>query len=170
MSERRAVAGFEGFYEVSRDGFVYSVKTGRARSNRGLAGSGYVKLDLWGGGKKKQTYLHRVVAEAFCNAGGPEVNHKDGNKLNNHADNLEWVTRSENERHSRDVLGNLCKPVAAIDNASGVVRAWPSVEAAVRDGFHPAHIYLVLDKPCRTHRGLRWFRPATTIIGVAKRV
>lgn len=53
---------------------------------------------------------HRLVALAFCENANPTtkifVNHKDGNKLNNHYTNLEWVTKSENELHSIWVLGN----------------------------------------------------------------
>ena len=51
--------------------------------------------------------IHRLVAEAFISnpEDKREVNHKDGNRLNNCADNLEWVTRSENQIHSYKVLG-----------------------------------------------------------------
>lgn len=46
-------------------------------------------------------YLHRLVAEAFLDTWDPEltVNHIDGNKLNNHSDNLEMVTQTENMKH-----------------------------------------------------------------------
>ncbi|QDX95786.1 HNH endonuclease [Brevibacillus laterosporus] len=56
-------------------------------------------------GKKKSPRIHRLVAEVFVPnpKGLPFVNHVDGNKLNNDATNLEWVTRSENSRHAREM-------------------------------------------------------------------
>lgn len=55
----------------------------------------------------KNIYLHRLVAEHFVPNpdGKPNVNHKDGDKHNNAADNLEWVTHQENVDHSWNVLG-----------------------------------------------------------------
>ena len=55
-----------------------------------------------GNGKYKHWNIHNLVAEAFCPKGSEElvVNHKDGDKFNNRSDNLEWVTRSENDRHA----------------------------------------------------------------------
>jgi len=64
--------------------------------------SGYLRVTLTIDGKHKSYLIHRLVAKLFIpNPENKEyVNHKDGNKENNRADNLEWVTRSENERHA----------------------------------------------------------------------
>lgn len=77
---------------------------------------GYVKVSLYQNGLIKHTTLHRIVAEAFIKnpLNKKEVNHIDGNKLNNRAVNLEWVTNRENIIHAernglrnreRDALG-----------------------------------------------------------------
>lgn len=53
--------------------------------------------------------VHQIVAAYFCENNDPEhkdqVNHIDGNKYNNNANNLEWCTNLENQRHRIDVLG-----------------------------------------------------------------
>lgn len=64
----------------------------------------YSKMNLSINGKNKTVMAHRLVAEAFIPnpENKPMVNHKDFNGLNNHMDNLEWVTASENMQHSAD--------------------------------------------------------------------
>ena len=59
---------------------------------------GYYRVNINGRGRD----VHRLVAEAFLGQPKPgfEVNHKDGNKLNNHVSNLEWVTHLENVQHA----------------------------------------------------------------------
>lgn len=60
------------------------------------------RVELWKDGKHKTLLVHRLVANAFLkenNIANLTVNHKDGNRLNNRLDNLEWLTRGENIRH-----------------------------------------------------------------------
>ena len=68
---------------------------------------GYKIVNLIIDGKRVGKAVHTLVARAFCKGyeEGLQVNHKDGNKLNNNVTNLEWVTAKENARHSVEVLG-----------------------------------------------------------------
>ncbi len=88
-------------YEITADGRVIVISTGRVLKPF-LAGKGYPALKLWIDKTYQHRYVHRLVADKYCKNHRPntEVNHKDGNKLNNHADNLEWVTKSENGKHA----------------------------------------------------------------------
>jgi uncharacterized HNH endonuclease L245 len=65
---------------------------------------GYKQCNLYKDGKKKYVRVHRLVAELFVpNPNNlPQVNHIDGNKLNNHYTNLEWVNNSQNTKHAFD--------------------------------------------------------------------
>lgn len=68
--------------------------------------SGYTKTTICYKGIKKSYAVHRLVAMYFLENPDnlPEVNHKDGNKANNSLENLEWVSRSENQIHSSRIL------------------------------------------------------------------
>ena len=96
----RTIENYER-YEISENGDVRNKNTGYVMKKR-LTFDGYVKATLTESGKSKDFRVHRLVAEAFIpNPEGKEtVNHKDGNKENNHVDNLEWATRSEQNTHS----------------------------------------------------------------------
>lgn len=65
--------------------------------------TGYLITGLFKDGKRKNIFVHRAVVESFIGQipDGMEVNHKDGNKLNNHLDNLEIVTFAENFAHAQ---------------------------------------------------------------------
>ena len=99
--------GFEGRYAVSNLGRVMSYRTKRRTypiilKNK-ITKDGYYETALVGDNQKyKYIRTHRLVALAFVPNpfNKPEVNHIDGNKLNNRYDNLEWVTSSENQIHA----------------------------------------------------------------------
>lgn len=63
---------------------------------------GYPEVRLFKNGKSTSKVVHRLVASAFIpnDYDKPQVNHKDGNKLNNRVSNLEWISNSENQKHA----------------------------------------------------------------------
>jgi hypothetical protein len=93
----RYVAGQEGRYEVSDAGHVRNSRTGRVL--KPWLNKGYAHVNL---GRGHRTAVHQLVAEAFIGArsAGTEVNHKNGQRDDNRATNLEWMTRAENIRHA----------------------------------------------------------------------
>lgn len=94
-------------YAVSNRGRVMRIAKGRgAKVGRilrvSVCNSGYECVTLYENDSDRTHMVHRLVAEAWI---GPvpekaDVNHLDGNKRNNASDNLEYVTRSENQRHA----------------------------------------------------------------------
>ena len=106
------IKGFCGLYRVSTLGRVYSVPRkgfrGRAIGGNYLSSdkptkNGYACVNLRSTNFTRLSVpIHRLVAEEFIpNPNGlPQVNHKDGNKLNNCVSNLEWVSSSDNVRHA----------------------------------------------------------------------
>lgn len=96
------IAGFEGRYQITDHGDVISLITGKTLSP-GVKPGGYkfVGLRAVKGAKPSYKMIHRLVAESFIPnpLHKPEINHIDGDKKNNKAENLEWVTRNENAVH-----------------------------------------------------------------------
>nr|DAW45505.1 MAG TPA: homing endonuclease [Caudoviricetes sp.] len=92
-----------GDYEITRNGEIYSLKHNKRKLIKGYIDKyGYrrVLLHIWG--KRKKYFVHRLVAMKYIENPNnlPQVNHKDGNKLNNNVENLEWVTAKQNIQHA----------------------------------------------------------------------
>lgn len=100
MEEWRQVEDFPR-YDVSNEGRVRNNKTGRIMKNQ-VKSNGYAVLTLRIDKTPHTQAVHQLVANAFIEneRNGCDVNHKDGNKLNNRVDNLEFCTRRENIRHA----------------------------------------------------------------------
>lgn len=102
----RPVRGYTGLYEVSDRGEVRRLKgSPRCKRTRILRPSlckGYLNLSLCADAIYEHFYVHQLVAAAFIGPRprGKEINHKNGVKTDNRANNLEYVTRCENIRHA----------------------------------------------------------------------
>lgn len=96
----REIKGFPN-YSVTTTGRVINTKTNKEKV-LGNDHKGYAKVDLYSHGKRTTRRVHILVADAFLEEdhSRPEINHKDGNKLNNNITNLERVTKSENIKHA----------------------------------------------------------------------
>lgn len=118
LSERAPVPGYEGFYEIARDGHVYALERTISRMNRGRVQSwvapsrklartfsrkGYPQVSLHRDGVSRTFEVHRLVCRVFHGepASGMEAAHLDGDKTNPSADNLIWATRRENHAHKK---------------------------------------------------------------------
>lgn len=114
----KKIPGFGGYYEANSHGEIRSVD----RIYRSVSGAlvhkkgkilkqheikGYLYVTLCFDGMEKPFLAHRLIAGLFCpkKDGCTEVNHKDGNKKNNAASNLEWCSKSDNIKHMFRVLG-----------------------------------------------------------------
>ncbi len=102
------VVGFEGIYKISSKGRVRSVlarrgaKSGRILVSRLNKHTGYLRVTLKAFPRRNERTIHSLVAEAFIGPRpeGFEVNHIDGDKLNNAVENLEYLSHSDNMDHA----------------------------------------------------------------------
>lgn len=113
----KAIVGYEMLYEVSSFGRIKSLprryRNYQRKSNKilhqAIGSHGYPMVTLVKNGKEVKRTVHSLVAEAFLPnpENKPQINHKWGIKTDNRVSELEWVTFSENSKHSYDILGNI---------------------------------------------------------------
>lgn len=154
METWKQVKGYEGLYEVSDMGRVKSM----ARSFTGK--DGVTKpvheriltplqnkvterhpmkrhfVELWKENKRKRASVHRIVAEAFVPnpQGKPQVNHIDGDPLNNRPGNMEWCNNSENVKHAyeHNLRSRVKKPIKGVNQITGEVLIFDNAGEAAR--------------------------------------
>lgn len=134
---------------ISDNGDVFNDKTRMKQ----YTVNGYKVIDL--NGKKHR--VHRLVAECFVPNpyGLPQVNHKDCNKSNNHFANLEWVTQSDNMKHSYD-NGFKNNPVQVMRNDGKI---YESMREAARDiGINVKCVWAVVNGFQKTAGGYSFKR------------
>ena len=111
------IKDYEGKYYITPQGDVVNAK-GKTLAPTINKKTGYKTVSLWRNNIGSSKTIHRLVALTYLTNPNnlPEVNHIDGNKLNNHVDNLEWVTRSENMIHA--YATGLAKPTKLLDTST----------------------------------------------------
>lgn len=127
-------------YSITEDGTVINNKTKRVKKAN-FDKYGYLHTRL--SDKNKKYFIHRLVAITYIeNPDNKEtVNHKDGNKLNNHVSNLEWMSIKENLNHAYN--NNLIKRTPIY--CTKTKRIWDSLSKAAKDNnINPGHLYNML--------------------------
>lgn len=171
------IPGYEGVYQVSNAGNVLSLNayghTIKRPLKQRLNRNGYLVVIL--NHKKHQYYVgvHILVAKTFIPnpEHKPQVNHKDGNKTNNHVQNLEWNTARENVQHAiRTGLKNpqvlkgrfgkdhsASKPVLQYDIKGNFIKKWDSrIDAAHFYNFNSAMISNCIAGRWQSCKGFIW--------------
>lgn len=139
------IPNYEGYYEISNLGNIRSInrsiptKSGYLKPEkeriitRRISNKGYLTVTLSKKGQSNTHHVHRLLALAFIPNPDhkPIINHKNGNKLDNSIENLEWATYSENALHAyRNGLykSNDRKRRTIVDTCTGLT--YPSIKKA----------------------------------------
>lgn len=162
-------------YEVSDTGLIRRVDNKNQLS--GCITSGYRSVKLtFENSKQQRFYVHRLVAEHFIKNPDPKnktfVNHKDGDKLNNNVDNLEWVSPRENNLHYYQQIKKQVKekkqfeksiPVIQYDLQHNKIAEYPSLSQARKaTGVPVVQIARAIRKEASQANGFIWEEGSTT--------
>lgn len=184
--EWRDVPGWEGLYAFSSEGRVASLRTEFYYKNRTKPRSvkpfvmkgtknttrngGYATLYATLHKKVEIFYIHRLVASAFVFNPNPkqftEVDHIDGNPLNNKASNLRWVNRSGNmmnpiakDRQAKSHIGKTreesWKPVVRFSD-EWHVKTYQNLTSVKDEGFSTSAVSSCCSGKRKKHKGFRW--------------
>lgn len=147
--EWRAIVGYDGLYEVNRNGVIVSLPK---RSGKGkiykravmspyINYSGYPCIGLYANGIRKGFFVHRIVAQTFIEnpENKPCVDHIDTDTMNPSSSNLRWCTRSENSMNPITRVRQSVRQIGSKNHAFGLFgsdskRSVPVIQYSI-DGF-----------------------------------
>lgn len=139
-------------FEISSNGRLRNIKTGHIYKPETLS-SGYLSCRVTCGSRDKKVHIiiHKGVAYTFLSNPDnlPCVNHVDGNKTNNHIDNLEWCTYGRNLQHSYDT-GLFDKTVISGENNH-------AAKLTAQDAVYIRDVYIKGSRSCGAHALARQF-------------
>lgn len=173
----KPVKGYEGLYEVSNLGNVRSVDRYVMYGNRYcflkgkpkkdyLTSTGYLSTDLYKNSQRKHYFVHRLVADAFCENPDRErfnvVDHINTDTLDNRAENLRWCDTAGNlanpiSRKKRIEAQTIYPPVIQLDENKKPIRSFKSCSAAAEElGFYTGeNIRFAAKRGCKAY-GYYW--------------
>ena len=160
MARWRYIPEYAGRYVVSDTGIIYDAVKRRVKKAT-VSNSGYASVGLCHNGVRDYYRVHRLVAQAFVPnpASLPEVNHKDEDKLNNVASNLEWCDRIYNCRYgtrtARSAEGHSVAVEQLLPDGT-VVKIWKSMAEAGRAGYSFRMVSACCTGTKKSHRGYLW--------------
>lgn len=144
----KVIEGHNNMYSIGDDGTVINNKTGK-KLKAVKSGSGYYHITLCYG-RKENVLIHRLVAKAYISNPDnlPIVNHKDENKGNNSANNLEWCTQKYNANYGKGAMVKN-SPIIQKDIEGNIIRRWASIKEAAENLNLK---YQVISRVCRKIR------------------
>ena len=172
MVRAKQINGFPNYY-ITDTGNAYS-RFGRFRKLKPMKNRhGYLAVRVYKNNKQTYKLISRLVAEAFIPnpKNKPQVNHKNGVRIDNRVENLEWATCSENVRHSYHVLGRTAnkfwagkfgkenprsKATQQIKNGTVVAEFCSVKEAAEKTGLNKASIAMCCRGLYKSAGGYKW--------------
>ena len=137
MKEIKEILGYEGLYGITKDGVLYSLKRNKERKFWYNPTVGRYVVMLSKNNKRKVYLKAKLLALAWIpNLNNHnEVNHIDGNRLNDSIENIEWCSAEHNNKHALDLGLIIQKPVNQYDKSNNLVNSFNSVIEASRQTY-----------------------------------